>query len=462
MSQVQAQEDAAATDIPVSRSNRQIPERWRLLAALMLLATGTLALVVVIAGVVSYGDWFNSFHSDCQDVCFTPALWRSMQALGISRTSMAAYWIVVDLTFFFTYFGVAALIYWRRPDDRLAWLGSFCLLTLGTAFGSLPAVLSDVHPDWRLPAAIIGNENVLAFPSLILFFFLFPSGTFVPGWTRWVAFGFVGEYLVSGIFPHSPVSFIASSSPVAVLVPLLALSSVVLEQIYRYRRVSTPVERQQTKWIVFGSTAALVSFLLLGYVLGILFRLFFGGANLSLIPDVIIVTIIYLTLLLIPVSFAVAILRYRLWDVDVLINRTLVYGLVTGVLILVYAGCILVSQTLVRSFLNQTSDLAIIASTLLVAALFQPVRSRIQQGIDRRFYRHKFDAARILSTFAAALGSDVDLNKICEDLVSVVQETMQPEHISLRLFQPLHREGEGVEPITPQRLLDSGRGTTLS
>jgi hypothetical protein len=147
-----------------NRENSQIPERWRTPAALALLATGCLALVVVIAGAFSYVTWFNSFHRDCQDVCFTPAFLRSMQEQGISRSGMATYWIIVNLVFFFTYFGVAALINWRRPNDRVAWLGSFFLVTFGCAFGSLPVVLSDVHPGWSPLVYTLGNEDVLAFP----------------------------------------------------------------------------------------------------------------------------------------------------------------------------------------------------------------------------------------------------------------------------------------------------------
>jgi hypothetical protein len=429
-------------------------------AALVLLATGILGLVVVIGGALSYVDWFHDFHQDCQDVCFTPATLQAMHSLGISPAGMAAYWTVVNLVFFFTYAAVAALIYWRRPEDRMAWLGAFCLLTLGTAFESLPVVLSEVHPAWSLPVAIIGNEDVLGFPSLILFFFLFPSGRFVPSWTRWVAFGFVAEYLVSALFPHLLISFITDNSPLAALLPLLALSSVVVEQVYRYRRVSTPLERQQTKWIVFGSSVGLLCFVVLGYGFGIMSRLFFQGTSLSLLPSLILVTVIYLALLLIPVSFAVAILRYRLWDVDVIINRALVYGLLTGALLLVWFGCIVGSQALLRGLFNQTSDLAIVASTLLVLGLFEPFRWALQRGIDRRFYRHKFNAERTLSAFASSLGQDVDLTKICDDLVSVVQETMQPEHVTLRLFTLGVNEGASVGQVRSPSAIDSANAAS--
>jgi len=145
------------------------------------------------------------------------------------------------------------------------------------------------------------------------------------------------------------------------------------------------------------------------------------------------VSIFCLLLLLIPLSLAIAILRYRLWDVDVLINKTLVYGLLTGTLVVVYAGCIVGLQALLRGLLQQTSEVAIVISTLVIAVLFQPLRKRIQQGIDHRFYRRKYDAAHTLAAFSTILRNELDLSQLSEQLVAAVQETMQPAHVSLWL-----------------------------
>jgi hypothetical protein len=140
-----------------------------------------------------------------------------------------------------------------------------------------------------------------------------------------------------------------------------------------------------------------------------------------------------LALLVVPVFTYIAILRYRLYDIDILINRTLVYGSLTATLVALYFGGIVVLQRGLVLLTGQQSTLAVVASTLLIAALFTPLRRRIQSFIDRRFYRRKYDARKTLEAFSAQLRNETDLDALSEDLVGVVRETMQPAHVSLWL-----------------------------
>ena len=140
-----------------------------------------------------------------------------------------------------------------------------------------------------------------------------------------------------------------------------------------------------------------------------------------------------IVLLLIPLSIGFSILRYRLYDIDVLINRTLVYGSLTALLALLYFVLIFALQSLFQGLFYQINAVAIVVSTLVIAALFQPLRHRIQAIIDRRFYRRKYDAAKTVAAFSATLRNEVDLNQLREHLLTVVQETMQPSHVSLWL-----------------------------
>jgi len=198
--------------------------------------------------------------------------------------------------------------------------------------------------------------------------------------------------------------------------------------------VSTPTQRQQTKWVVYGVTLGVG-----GFVLLILLRVFFP----SLSPTGSLAALISRAamnglVLLLPFSIGVAVWRSRLWEIDRIINQTLVYATLTVTLALVYAALIIGLPLLVHELTGQiaNSPLILVGSTLAIAALFQPLRKRIQQVIDRRFYRRKYDAARTLAAFSTTLRSEVDLNELSEQILAVVQETMQPAHISLWLRDP--------------------------
>jgi hypothetical protein len=190
----------------------------------------------------------------------------------------------------------------------------------------------------------------------------------------------------------------------------------------RFRR-SRGIERQQMKWLAFAG-AIPVSAFILSFVLG------------ALVVEGLVLDVVFITgfgsLTLIPVAVAVAILRYRLYEIDRVISRTLVYGVLTVVLGGAYAGLVLAGQAVFSSFAGG-SNLAIAASTLVVAALFLPLRSRVQRVVDRRFNRHRYDAQQTLETFGARLREQVDLETLAVDLRRAVDNTMQPEHVSLWL-----------------------------
>ena len=218
-------------------------------------------------------------------------------------------------------------------------------------------------------------------------------------------------------------------------------------QVYRYRAAASPMERQQIKWFASGFAA---------FVLGVVAQ--------NLLPLVIPAlsqpdswyplanpaawTFIFV---LIPVGIGIALLRYRLWDIDVILNRTLVYGLLTLLLALIYVGLIFGGQALLGWLLQSNDAPVIVVSTLIVAVLFRPLRQRIQDVIDRRFYRTKYDAVRVLQSFSAALHQEVDLDQLREQLLTVVQETMQPTSLSL-----------WISPVKQQKASGGTSGESLS
>ena len=197
--------------------------------------------------------------------------------------------------------------------------------------------------------------------------------------------------------------------------------------------MSDPVQRQRTKWVIFTFIVLLLGFFgesLVFEALPHLFPAFSPPDPLSQGSSLFVWNI---APVLIPLSFGIAILRSHLWDIDNIINRTLVYGTLTISLALSYVGLIFALQSLLRVIINQNNAVAIVVSTLVIAALFQPLRHRIQVIIDRRFYRRKYDAAKTLEAFSATLRNEVDLNQLREHLLTVVQETIQPAHVSLWL-----------------------------
>jgi len=214
---------------------------------------------------------------------------------------------------------------------------------------------------------------------------------------------------------------------------LAALFSVILR--LRHARGD---DRQQIKWFLFAAVplAVLGSLEELNTIVALFTTDFMFRPVYILYSWGLVVLVVYaqvLALLVIPVCTYIAILRYNLYDIDVVINRTLVYGSLTVMLVALYFGGIVVLQSVFVLLTGQRSTLAVVASTLLIAALFNPLRRRIQSFIDRRFYRSKYDARKTLEAFSAQLREETDLNALSEDLVEVVRETMQPAHVSLWL-----------------------------
>ncbi len=400
-----------------------------------------LAIVVLGLDVAGIPYAYSNYASLCtrgaevcsEDSLLTPEGARELGEIGISRSFYAAYQGVgIETVFTLVCFAVAAVIFFRRSDDRMALFTSFVLLIFGGAgaAGTMRA-LAEAHPAFWFPVHLLDYVSQVCFGIL---FYLFPDGRFVPRWTRWAAVASAAFFIPDIFFPGSSLANLIG--------PLffVFLGSLVIAQVYRYRRVSTLEQRQQTKWVVFGFAAALVGFTAMLLLVGLVPATQDAGP----LGVMIFGTLIYGFLLLIPLSIGVAILRSRLYDIDVVINRALVYGLLTVTLVLIYVGGVVALQYAFRSLTGSESQLAVVASTLAIAALFVPLRRRVQTLIDRRFYRQKYDARKTLEEFGARLREETDLDALGEDLVGVSRQTMQPAHVSLWL-RPVGRREPGVK-----------------
>ena len=433
---------------PGTRSTKgtRLHGRWLVSARVVWVTVVVFALSIFLLSLPAY---FAQLQTVCTSVTcvlsygkLTPGTAQALHNLGFSTDGYAVSILALAIASALASFGVAALIFWRRSADWMAMFVSLFLVIIGVNFSvQAQAILAmNVQTAWYWSLDILIG---LGWASLSLLLYLFPDGRFVPRWTRLLAVFVVASNI---LLNASPVAI--SAFPPWMLSAIFLINGVsgVIAQIYRYMRVSDPVQRQQTKWVVFGLAATAV--VILGRFVPLLI---FPSLSTSSSPYFLFSTYVYPPgLLLIPLSLGIAVLRYRLWDIDILINRTFVYGTLTGLLALLYVGLVVALQALFKGITGQVgaSPLVIVISTLAIAALFQPLRRRIQKIIDRRFYRRKYDAARTLAAFSATLQSEVDLSQLSEHLLAVVEETMQPASVSLWLRTPSQERRPGPDHLS--------------
>lgn len=429
----------------VSKHNEQstgLSGYWLVLARAACVAAFGLCLLIFFADLPGY---FAQLHLVCSgSACslwqLTPGEVLMLQHVGLNVQSYATLSVVLSIISVLVWFTMGTIIVWRKSNDWMALLVAILMFDF--------AVAEQIVPDYnRLTSLLVANASpwfgptmLLSFLAAFLFllvFLLFPDGHFMPGWTRW--FLVVGLALAAGggilfIF-HAPLS--QWRYPLIFGASMCTSVPAMFVQIYRYRSVSTPVQRQQTKWVVSG---VIVGVLVVSgiYLPPLLFSpLYSSGLYFLLARPVAIILLLFA-----PLCFGIAILRHRLWDIDVLINRTLVYGTLTALLALLYFGLVISLESLMRLFTGQVSQspVIIVASTLAIVTLFNPLRRRLQSFIDRSFYRSKYDATMTLAAFSATLRHEVELDDLSSQLVAAVRETMQPTHVSLWLRPPEHDE----------------------
>jgi GAF domain-containing protein len=413
------------------------------------MALATLTLGVFIASVPAYLN---------QQIYALPEAERAALAqIGLSTRSYAGYTVGLDIITMLAFALAAAAIFQRRSDDRMAVFVSTALLMFGTAVAPTLDALVAIQPAWQLPVLLV---RVLGIGLFLLVFYLFPDGQFVPHWIRPLALVWVGWLLSWSLFPTAsldpdslplPLRFLAFlvSSGGGALVAMLQyvrvfsfflvllgwFGSGVFAQIYRYVRVSSPVQRQQTKWVVFGTTVAFVGYF--GSQLPLLLAPSLRQPGLAQLRYRLIVQpVSLLFLLLVPLSMALSMLRRRLWDIDPIIQRTLVYGTLTGTLAAVYLGSVLLFQRLFRALTGQQADVAVVLSTLASAALFQPLRRRLQGFIDRRFYRERVDFRKAFTHFSREVRTIIDLPELLRMLVNRTTDLLHITHGTVFLRGP--------------------------
>jgi hypothetical protein len=416
--------------LPGGASSTHLAGRLLILARV---AWGVLACALLGLYAVLLPAYWTQLHTVCADatgsgcavVQPTPASASALLQVGVSVAQYAAWTFGVALASTLICLAVSAVILWRKSDDWLALLVALGTVSLSTVYVTSVFVQLADSP-WRVPATVL---NALGNTVVFALFALFPSGRFAPTWMRWVlvAWAVCGMALIAlSAWPSAFSLYSLAWVGMAVLL--------ISTQVHRYRQISTLRERQQTKWVVLGAMGA--GTLAIGVTVpalvvsdfrqaGAAYQLFIGSGYL-------------VAVVLLATMIGMAVLRSRLFDIDVIIRRTVVYSLLTGTLAVVYFGCVLGAQAVVQAVGGKQPlpPVVIVASTLLIAALFQPLRHRIKREIDRRFYRSRYEARQTLASFGQVVRSEVDLAHLEAQLLGVVEDTLQPTQVSLWLRAP--------------------------
>ncbi len=349
----------------------------------------------------------------------TPALVQGLHASGLSVDFFALSIIALHLVFTLTSLAVGLVIFWRKSASGLALFVSLALVTFGEAtfLGTFDRTAAGFFAWPLLVSFLLFFGNI----SPILFLYLFPDGRFVPRWTRLLAV----VLLVAGVgrFFFSDTPFYHWFSPFGFALFVLSLAVGVFAQVYRYWRVSRPVQRQQTKWIVFGISVAVVGSQVAQLVLPLL------GLPVVLL-ELVGNTIYYLSLLLLPLTIGIAILRYHLWEINLLIKRTLVYGILTLSVVGIY---ILVVGSLSTLFQTRSNLLISLIATGLVAVLFQPLRTRLQRSVNRLIYGERDDPYAVLSHLGHRLEVTLAPGAVLPTIVETVAQALKLPYVAMSM-----------------------------
>ena len=416
--------------------NTRLETRTRMRRGLLNVARG-LWILFALCNLISMPFGIQAYYTQTlatgQSV---PTVARTLTQMHLTAAQEAMFLTIIYVLASVVFLVIGMVIFWQlwgTANELVGLFASFIFITIGTTgiSGVFTGFSGPANPFLQIALFISGNSFAVLWPCLGGFLLTFPNGRFAPRWSWLLILLWIGQFVFflvadQGIFGDAAITFLA-------LAVFLTWGSTVGVQVYRYVRVYSYSERQQTKWLIFGVTLGL----LFNAVFVLMGNFFLGGIGPESLYQLLVFSLGGLVLdLLIAFSVGIALLRYQLWNIDSIINRTLVYGTLTALLALVYFGLIFAIQFLLRGIISQNNDVTIVVSTLAIAALFQPLRHRIQAIIDRRFYRRKYDAAKVVEAYSATLRNEVDLDHLQEELLHVVQATMQPTHVSLWLRSP--------------------------
>ena len=419
--QQQGESDSVASHAAKTRLNGPL---------LLSIRIAWLALVIPSVGLFLFGlpTYYAQIQRPCLDAttcniagAMTEKGLQSLAALGFSTHGYAAFYTIFWTIIVALWSGIAFLIFLRRSDDWFALLTALFLVMFNLS--PTTSALLIPYPALTLPIILMGLAGSFA---QWLFLLLFPNGRLVLGWMR----GLIPFVIIQAVLFVAPPTWLLSANNLPGwfngLLALITDGGIIISQVYRYRRVSTVVECQQTKWVVFGITIVATGSLLFGFLFTTVFPAVDQPDNAYSLFQ-----LVYpFLLLLLPVSIGIAILRYRLWDIDIIMNRTLVYGLLTAFVVGFY---ILVVGYLGATFRTGGNVLISLVATGLIAVLFQPLRTLLQRGVNRLVYGLRDEPYVALSRLGQRLKTTLEPDEVLSTIVATVRETLKLSYAAIEI-----------------------------
>ena len=385
-------------------------------------------LMILVVGLPAYFTFLRTvcIPAMCHEGQTSSETIKTLHALGLSLNFYVAFNLGFAVVTPCVCFVVGMVIFWRKSDDWMALLVALLLITSGVDVTGITSALeySPGFLAWHLPALLVDFLSIGLYP---LVFGLFPDGRFVPRWAPWMLGVFVVGFLTSPFF-LDPLALPAPEWVKVLGVLLLGGDTIliIIAQLYRYRHVSGPIQRQQTKWVMFGLIVLLTEFLV--YLPTLIVP--------SLSPSSSILSLLFIVVFpptvvfVITLTFSIAILRYRLWDIDIIINRTLVYGMLTACVVGIYVLVVVLLGTLLQARGNIAISLL---ATGLIAMLFQPLRDRLQRAVNRLMYGERDEPYRVISRLGQRLEATLAPEAILPTIVETVAMTLKLPYAAIAL-----------------------------
>jgi hypothetical protein len=344
--------------------------------------------------------------------------------------------VTFDYVFSLLNFALAILLLWLRPRDWTARLLAIALVGAAGAFNLTGQSTVEIIPLPPFESFLQTSSHVIAGVAYVYALMLFPDGKPVPRWPLPAVAVLYAPVTAGAVFLALRVEGTARPAALLVFHGLVATVAGIGAQMYRFRRAATPQEHAQARlmvWALLPALAVSVYFVVTQGFETITVQSL-AGRHLPEQP-VQVFRIFQPVFLLVPLALFLGLIRFRLWDIDRVVNRTVVYGLASAILLGAYFGIVVLLQRVFSPFV-ENNEIAVAISTLAVAAAFIPVRRRIQDFVDRRFYRHRYDAQKTVEAFSSRLRDQLDLEALAFELRGVVARTMQPNEVSLLVRNP--------------------------